>query len=126
MASGYGGDRFYGSVVRRWAKAGVGTNAGVTVTQTALAADKIASAASVQCSGDAAALVTVESPAGTVIYKKRYAAAFNMSETFPPGTIKALSATGTDVPGQDILVKISASTANCEANIQGFDSLPGA
>lgn len=125
MATGYGGDRFYAAVVRRWSKAGVGTNAGVSVTQTTLGADKIASAASIQCSGDAAALVTVESPAGTILYKKRFAAAFNMTETFPPGTIKALSATGTDVPGQDILVKISASTSNCEANIQGFDAFPG-
>jgi hypothetical protein len=57
--------------------------------------------------------VTIESPAGTVIYKKRFAAAFNMSEGFATPKKGAT--------GQNILVKISASTAACEANIDGYD-----
>lgn len=58
--------------------------------------------------------MTVESPAGTVLYKKRFAAAFNVSENF-------LGAPLVGATSQNILVKISASTSNCEANIQGYD-----
>lgn len=94
-----------------WAEDGVGTNAGVTVTHAA-AAGNIHRVAAIQCSGDAAAVVTVESPAATVLYTKRFAAAFNMSEQFP------VPIAGSD--GGAVLVKISASTANCEANIQGY------
>jgi hypothetical protein len=46
------------------------------------------------------------------LYRKRFAAAFNMSESFGMPIIGAA--------GQAILVKISASTANSEANIQGY------
>lgn len=91
---------------------GVGTNAGVTVTVTATTG--LATVVTgIQCSGDAAALVTIESPASTVLWRKRFAAAFTMSESFPPGTVKAAA-------GQSVLVKISASTAACEANMQGY------
>jgi hypothetical protein len=91
---------------------GVGTTAGVTVTQAAPTdvTDKYV-LYGIQCSGDAAALVTVESPASTVLYRKRFAAAFNMSESFPAGLYGA--------EGAAILTKISASTANCEASQQG-------
>ena len=58
-------------------------------------------------------MVTIESPAGTVLYRKRFAAAFTLSEGF--GTPKK------GATGQNILVKNSASTANCEANIDGYD-----
>ena len=95
----------------RFQGSGVGTNAGVTVTQTAADAGKLYVVYGIQCSGDAAALVTVESPANTILYKKRFAAAFNMSEQFDAGLYGAL--------GSAILVKISASTANSEANFQG-------
>jgi hypothetical protein len=95
---------------------GVGTNAGVTVTITGASGEAL-SATGIQCSGDAAALVTVESPASTVIYRKRFAAAFNMSEQWPEGALFGAS-------GSDLLVKISASTSNCEANIQA-DRIPG-
>lgn len=91
---------------------GVGTNAGVTVTVTTTSgADTVVTG--IQCSGDAAALVTIESPASTVLWRKRFAAAFTMSESFPPGAVKAAA-------GQSVLVKISASTSNCEANMQGY------
>ena len=91
---------------------GVGTTAGVTVTQNAPseAMDKYVVYA-IQCSGDAAAVVTVESPANTILYRKRFAAAFTLSEVFNGGLFAA--------EGQAVLVKVSASTANSEANIQG-------
>lgn len=89
----------------------MGTNAGVTVTHTLTTGANHAEVTGVQGSGDAAALVTIESPAGTAIWRKRFAAAFTFSETLLlPGAA-----------AQNVLVKISASTANCEANIQGYD-----
>lgn len=93
---------------------GVGTNAGVTVTQSAPSAtgDRYF-VTGIQCSGDAACIVTIESPASTVLWRKRFAAAFNVSERFEPGVMPA-------APGQAVLVKVSASTSNSEANIQGF------
>lgn len=97
-----------------WNASGVGTNAGVTVTHTRTTGTARCLVTGIQCSGDAAALVTVESPSGTVLYKKRFAAAFNMSENFNSGPL-----VGAD--SSDILVKVSASTSNSEANIQGFD-----
>lgn len=92
----------------------VGTNAGVTTTQAApsLLGDRY-TVTGIQCSGDAAAIVTIESPASTILYRKRFAAAFNMSERFEPGTLNA-------APGAAVLVKVSASTSNSEACIQGF------
>lgn len=90
---------------------GVGTNAGVTVTIAAVTGRFLA-ATGIQVSGDAAAIVTVESPSGTVIWRKRFAAAFNVSESFARAALKGATT------GQALLVKVSASTANCEANIQ--------
>lgn len=89
---------------------GVGTNAGVTVTITG-AAGEVLSATGIQCSGDAAAVVTVESPASTILYRKRFTAAFQMSEDWETGELLGAS-------GANLLVKISASTLNCEASIQ--------
>lgn len=100
----------YGS----WSGTGVGTNAGVTVTHTINTKATYCMVTGIQCSGDAAALVTIESPAGTPIYRKRFAAAFAFSEGFPTPKQGA--------SGQNVLVKISASTANCEANIDGYDA----
>lgn len=99
----------YGS----WNASGAGTNAGVTVTHT-VTTNATCFVTGIQCSGDAAALVTVESPASTVLWRKRFAAAFNFSEQFP--------ATLAGAAKQNILVKISASTTNCEANLQGYDA----
>lgn len=96
-----------------WSATGVGTNAGVTVTHTITTGATNCEVTGIQCSGDAAAVVTIESPAGTKIYQKRFAAAFNMSEGFATPKKGAAS--------QNVLVKISASTSNCEANIDGYD-----
>jgi hypothetical protein len=95
---------------------GVGTNAGVTVTIAAVSAPKpmILSPLGIQVSGDTACIVTIESPAATILYRKRFAAAFVLSEAFSPGAIKGAA-------GQALLVKISASTSNCEANIQAAE-----
>lgn len=107
------GDHFWGKVRSRFSATGVGTNAGVTVTQAAPTnTSRLYTCLGIQVSGDAAALVTIESPASTVIYRKRFAAAFTASERFDVGTLKGAQ-------GAAMLVKISASTSNCEANIQG-------
>lgn len=95
-----------------WSGTGVGTNAGVTVTQ-AGAAGKVQVVSGIDCSGDAAAIVTIESPSGTVLWRKRFAAAFNTSVPFPDGSIAGPSAAA-------VLVKVSASTSNSEANIYGY------
>lgn len=101
------------NVKERWSATGADTNGGgITVSKTAPSRDTdIYRVFGIQCSGDAAALVTIESPASTVIYRKRFAAAFNMSETFPNGLEAAR--------GQAVQVVISAGTTNTEANIQG-------
>ena len=103
------------SIIDRWSTTGSGTNAGVSSTH-GLVLAQAHTATSIQCSSDLAAVVTIESPAGVVLWRKRYAAAFTMSEVFPPGTINGAYAS-------DILVKVSASTAACEANMQGFTVL---
>jgi hypothetical protein len=90
--------------------AGVGTNAGVTVTIAAVT-NKSHYVSDIDVSGDAAALVTIESPASTILWRKRYAAAFNGDRAFLEPIRGAV--------GQAVLLKISASTANCEANLQG-------
>ena len=91
----------------------VGTNAGATATRTISAGSSRLLVSGIQCSGDAAALVTIESPASTVLYSKRFAAAFAFSENFQTPKV------GTEA--NNVLVKISASTANCEANIDGWE-----
>ena len=91
---------------------GVGTNAGVTVTQAA-SGTKTPLCTGIQYSTDAAGLVTVESPSGTVLWKKRLSAAGSGSENFGFSPLAGAA-------GQAILVKVSASTSNSEANIQGF------
>lgn len=95
-----------------WSATGADTDGGgVTVTKGA-ASGQIHEVTDIQCSGDAAALVTVESPADTILYRKRFSGAFTMSETFTT-PLKGAS-------GAAVLVKISAATTNSEANIQGY------
>jgi hypothetical protein len=95
-----------------WQVSGVGTNAGVTATKASPGGTKTLFCTGIQCSGDAAAVVTVESPASTVLYRKRFAAAFTISERFDMPLKGAV--------GQDLLVKVSASTSNSEAGGQGY------
>lgn len=104
-------DTYWNKVKARTSGSGVGTSTGVTVTLAAVAAD-IYFCTGIQASGDAAAVVTIESPASTVLWRKRFAGAFTMNETFPPGFLQS------SAKNQAMLVKISASTSNCEANIQ--------
>lgn len=107
------GDYMFDKMRDRWSATGTGTNAGVTVTKSApTSATRRYLVTGIECSGDAACVVTVESPASTVLYQKRFAAAFTLSETFAPGTIVGAM-------GAAVLVKVSASTSNSEANIQG-------
>ena len=67
----------------------------------------------IQCSGDAAAVVTIESPAATILYRKRFAAAFNMSENFADAPLIGAA-------GAAVQVVVSAGTTNSEANMQGY------
>lgn len=107
-------DNLFRSVSSRWSETGVGTTAGVSTTHAAESDTAYRHMVSgIQCSGDAACIVTIESPASTILWRKRFAAAFNISESFPIGCISG-------AVGQAVLVKVSASTANSEANIQGF------
>lgn len=107
------GDPFFDKIRLRWRESNVGTNAGVSVDHAA-ATGRVHTLTGFQASGDAAALVTVETPAGTVIWRKRFAGAFTVSETFPVGELTT---------GSNALMrcKISASTANCEMNLQGYE-----
>lgn len=95
-----------------WNATGVGTNAGVSVTHTLTTGATYAICTGIQYSSDAACVVTVESPSGTPIFKIRHAAAVANQISFPG--LKGASS-------QNILVKVSASTTNSEANIQGYD-----
>jgi len=109
------GDHFFGKVRGRVAAtATTATSGGVSAT---IAAPSDTArhyvVTGIQTSSDAACLVTIESPASTVLWQKRYSAAHAASEAFPPGVISA-------AVGQAVLVKTSASTSNTEANIQAF------
>ena len=105
------GDFYFNKLGARTSQTATGTNAGATATL-ALSAGYKWTTTGIQCSGDAAALVTIESPAATVLWQKRFASAFTVSETFPLGFIEGADSTA-------LLVKISASTTHCEANSQG-------
>jgi hypothetical protein len=107
---------YEGKIIGNRQATGSAAAGGVTVTITGTTGQRL-SVCGIQCSGDAAALVTVESPAATVLYRKRFAGAFVLAEDWEPGELLGAS-------GADLLVKISASTSNCEANIQAAQ-LPG-
>lgn len=109
-----GGDYYFDKIRQRFSGTNVGTSSGVTTTRTGTTGFR-QTVTGVQCSGDAAAVVTIESPSGTKLFQKRFAAAFTMSETFPPGVIVGPA-------DADILVKVSASTSNSEANLQGYQA----
>lgn len=106
-----GGDAYFSKVRTRSSATAVGTNAATSATVAAITG-QIQYATGIQCSGDTACIVTIESPAATILWRKRFAGAFTMSEAFAPGTLQS----GT--VGAAMLVKISASTTACEANIQ--------
>lgn len=87
----------------------VGTNGGVSVTLAAIAASKFV-VTHISGSGDAAAVVTLETPTGTVVWQKRFAAAFTFSENFHYGEYESTM-------NSTVTLKISASTSHCEANL---------
>ncbi len=107
-----GGDPLLGWIVGRHLASAVGTNAGVSAT-IAAQSGLVICCAGLQVSGDAAALVTIQSPSGTTLWRLRFAAAFNFAHRFEVGVIAGAM-------GAALLVNISASTANCEANIEGY------
>lgn len=88
---------------------GAGTNAGVAVEQAA-ETGKIHVATHISGSGDVAAVVTLESPNGTIVWRRRHTAAFVFGEE-----VYVRGATG-----QALRLEISASTAACEANLSGY------
>lgn len=108
------GDHFYGKVRGRVSATSVSTSGGVILTQAA-PSDTVRNycVAGIQTSSDAACIVTIESPLSTVIWRKRFAAAHNVSERFETGTLNgAVNAA--------LVVRVSASTSNCEANLQAL------
>lgn len=109
------GDALFDKIKERFAVSAADTNGGgVTAAKAAPSnEDHRYVVTAIQCSGDAAALVTIESPASTVLFRKRFAAAFVMSETFAPGTIEGAA-------GAAVQVVVSAGTTNSEANLQGY------
>ncbi len=110
------GDSYFGKVRARASSTSTGTNAATSATIAAPATDTAARrwfVTGIQVSGDTACIVTIESPASTILWRKRATAAFAFSEAFPPGTIMG-------AVGAAVLVKISASTSNCEANLQAM------
>lgn len=112
-----GGDPLLQNIADRWSESAVGTGSGASATH--LAAPNLQpTVTGIQVSSDAASLVTIESPSGTVLWRMRYAAAFDRSYTFPPGVLVGAG-------GQALLVKIATSTSNCEANIQGVSYYTG-
>jgi hypothetical protein len=108
------GDHFFGKVRGRVAATSVSTSGGVSVTIAAPSdTARHYAVTGIQTSSDAACLVTIESPASTVLWRKRYAAAHAASESFPPGVING-------AVGAAVIVKTSASTSNTEGNIQAL------
>lgn len=106
------GDDYFGKIRDRKNATNTGTNAGVSATISSAAGFKYA-VTGVQCSGDADATVTIESPASTIVWQKDFSADFAMSETFAPGTVVG-------AVGSAILVKVSTSTTKSKANIQAL------
>ena len=100
-----------------WTETAADTNGGGVTATHAAETGKSHVVTGIDVSGDAAALVTIESPSSTVLWRMRYAAAFSDSKVFPPGVIKGAS-------DQAVLVRISAGTTNTEANISGFTVKP--
>lgn len=107
------GNQLRGEGYSKKLSSAAGTNAGATATLTPGSTGKVV-VTHISASGDAAALVTIESPASTVLWRKRFAGAFTVSENFHFGDVEGAF-------GAAVLVKISASTANCEANIAGVE-----
>ena len=104
------GDSMLAKLGPRAVATNTGTNAGVSATQAAPGVNKALMCLAIQVSGDAAALVTIESPASTVLWRQRFAGAFALAEEFAPGAIVGAA-------NAAMLVKVSASTSNSEANI---------
>lgn len=88
------------------------TSAAAAVATKSAVAGQCHVATHISGSSDAAAVVTLESPDGTVLWRKRFAAAFTFSETLPPGEYTA----GVN---QDLRLEISAGT-NREINLAGY------
>lgn len=105
------GDYYFDKIRDRNSATAAGTTAGVSATVASPGTTEKLVCTGIQCSGDIAAIVTVESPASTVIWRKRFSAAFTMSETFVLGTVVGAQ-------NQAMIAKVSASTTNSEANIQ--------
>lgn len=106
------GDYYFSKIRDRYAATAADTDGGgVTATIASPGSTEKLIATGIQASGDAAALVTIESPSGTVLWRKRFGGAFTMSETFVLGTI---------VGAQNgaMLGKVSAGTTNSEVNLQ--------
>ena len=93
---------------------GAGTTSGgaISASQAAVTGEKFV-CTGITASGDAACLVTIESPSGTALYKQRYASAFTLNLEFShPSIVGAI--------GQALILKVSAATTNAEGYIRGY------
>ena len=104
-------DLFELKIKVKTANRAVGTTAGASVTLVNSDPKTLLSPLGIQCSGDAAATIEIQSPAGTLLWRKRFAGAYAFSETFSVGAIRGAG-------GQNLICVISASTANCEVAMQ--------
>jgi hypothetical protein len=84
-----------------------------TGTKTAFSVDRTHIVESISGHGDADAVITIESPAATIIWESKLdVSAEGFSFNFP-----GIEVVG--VPGQAILGKIASSSADCQVNITG-------
>ena len=90
-----------------------GTGSGATATH-ALSAGKTFFVTSISGHVDADAIITIESPAATVVWESKIDVSVEGTSFNFPG----LNVAGS--PGAAILGKISASTADCQVNISGY------
>lgn len=104
---------FLSKVQDRWsATNAAAASGGVSATKAAVTGGTH-NVTNIACSSDAAAVVTIQSPSGTTIWRQRFAAAFAMNVPFYPGVLMGAA-------DEAVLVNVSASTSNVEANINGL------
>jgi len=98
----------------RWSETGaVASGGGALAVSHAAETNRTHVASSIDISGDAASLIQINSPVGTVLWTVRYSAAFADGFDFADGYL-------TGAVGQLLRVRIASSTSTCEANMSGY------
>jgi len=97
-----------------WSATAAGTDSGASATQAAPVAGHRHVCTHISGHTDADALITIESPASTVIWESKIDISLEGTTfSFPVGGV---------VGAQDgaIVGKVASSTANCQVNISGY------